>query len=145
MLDLRESPLYREILREGRVEGREEGRAEGREEGRVEGLEEGRVEGREEGEVRALRTGVLRVLTRRLGPISGAVAAQVAQVVDTGVLSALLEQAAVAADVPAFLQALAAAPLPPAPPALAPARSQSGRPRRRRSSTPPTRRKAFRE
>jgi hypothetical protein len=129
MLDLRESPLYREILREGRVEGREEGR----------------VEGREEGEVRALRTGVLRVLTRRLGPISGAVAAQVAQVVDTGVLSALLEQAAVVADVPAFLQALAAAPLPPAPPTLAPARSHSGRPRRRRSSTPPTRRKAVRE
>ena len=45
---LRESWTYQQVLKEGRVEGREEGRAEGREEGRAEGREEGRVEGREQ-------------------------------------------------------------------------------------------------
>ncbi len=73
MAVLQESPWYQEILQQGERKGREEGKQEGREEGREEGKQEGREEGREE----ERRSITLKFLTRRVGDLSPALAAQV--------------------------------------------------------------------
>ncbi len=69
MAVLQESPWYQEILQQGERKGREEGKQEGREEGKQEGREEGREEER--------RSITLKFLTRRVGDLSPALAAQV--------------------------------------------------------------------
>lgn len=104
MLDLRESAVYQVIFGEGRREGREEGR------------EDGREAGREEAELRGLRASLLRVLEVRFGPVPAAVAGQVGQVTEAGLVSALLDRALVAPDLDSFSRQMAAALLASAPP-----------------------------
>ena len=89
-----ESPVYREILEEGRQAGREQGRVEGVEQGRVEGLEQGREEG--------LRDDVLAALEVRFGVVPEALAEQVRQRRGRPELEGLLRRAIVVESLEAF-------------------------------------------
>ncbi len=85
-----ESPVYREILEEGRQAGREEGLEQGLEQGRVEGL----------------RDDVLAALEVRFGAVPEALAEQVRQRRGRSELEGLLRCAIVVASLEAFAREL---------------------------------------
>jgi len=87
---LRESPIYQEILREGREEGRERGREEGREQGREEGLQKGQLE--------ALSQAVVDIVQERFPKLVRLTKKQVAVVKDAALLRHLIVKVSMAQD-----------------------------------------------
>jgi len=87
---LRESPIYQEILREGREEGRERGREEGREQGREEGLQKGQLE--------ALSQAVVDIVQERFPKLVRLTKKQVAVVKDAALLRQLIVKVSMAQD-----------------------------------------------
>jgi predicted transposase YdaD len=93
-----ESPVYREILEEGRRAGREEGLERGLEQGREEGLEQGREE--------RLRDDVLAALEVRFGTVPAPLAEQVRRRRGRPELEGLLRRAVVVESLETFAREL---------------------------------------
>ena len=93
-----ESPVYEQIMAEGREAGQQAGREAGREEGR----QAGREEGREEGQQARLCEDVLAVLEVRFGAVPSAMAEQVRRQKDREALEGLLRRAAVVESLEVF-------------------------------------------
>ncbi len=87
---LRETPIYQEILKEGREEGREEGieigRGKGIEIGREEGIEIGRGKGIEIGELKGLNRAAVKIVIQRFPTLVRLARKQVALIEDADVL-----------------------------------------------------------
>ncbi|MFL5665359.1 MAG: hypothetical protein ACJ8BW_29040 [Ktedonobacteraceae bacterium] len=79
---LRETPIYQEILKEGREEG----------------LEKGREEGREEGQIEALRRAVVQIVLQRFPKLVRLAREKVAFAEDSDILLDLIGKLSVAAD-----------------------------------------------
>jgi len=93
-----ESPVYREILEEGRQAGREEGLEQGLEQGLEKGLEQGREEG--------LRDDVLAALEVRFGEVPDALVERVRRRGERPELEGLLRRAIVVESLEAFAREL---------------------------------------
>ena len=83
--------------------GREQGLQEGREQGWQEGRQEGRQEGLQEGARAEARAAIARILRRRFGSAAESVPERLESIEDLSRLESLVEEAAVAADLEAFL------------------------------------------
>ena len=95
---MRESPVYREILEEGKALGLKEGEARGLEKG----LELGRKEGLELGEEARLREDVLEVVEIRFGVVPSSLEDLVRKVRGKRALEGLLRRAILVEDVETF-------------------------------------------
>ena len=97
-----ESPVYQEILKEGRVMGLQEGKVLGLQEGKVLGLQEGQVRGLALGQETRLREDILEALEVRFGMVPYEVEEQVRRLRGQKTLEGLLRKAILVESLEAF-------------------------------------------
>ena len=106
-----ESPVYAQIIEEGRAQGHKQGHEQGHEqghrEGHREGHKQGHEEGHEEGRELTLRANVLTALSVRFGAVPDELAAQIHQMKGAERLEALFRQALVVDNLAALAREVA--------------------------------------
>ena len=101
-----ESPVYQEILKEGKVMGLREGKVLGLQEGKVLGLQEGQIRGLALGQETRLREDVLEALEVRFGMVPYEVEEQVRRLRGQKTLEGLLRKAILVESLEAFGETL---------------------------------------